>query len=355
MAVAKRVYLLTASNRRRGAEVFAERLRMGLRERGYDVDAESLSSGGAGPTVDIQPLYADAPTHLGRFDLGVFRALRKRISTSRPDLIVAMGGSTLRYGVLAKDTARLLYVAIGEPDYWLRSGFHRWLNRTLLRRCDRIVAVSNATAKQLQRLEPGLADRVTVGWTGVPEALFGLVREARPEGPLRVVMIGSLSSEKDPMLGLRAVAAVDDCQVRFLGSGPLQQDLEAEAAGLGVGDRTSFLGSVDSVADHLRWADVLLLTSKTEGLPGVVLEAGAAGVPAIATDVGGVREAVVDGESGLVVERSEEAVGAALARLAGDRSLVDSMGSAARKHVRESFRMADCVDRYVRAVEEVLV
>lgn len=187
----------------------------------------------------------------------------------------------------------MVYIAIGEPDYWIRSGPARIANRWMLRRASRVFAVCEATARQLRGLEPSLAGKLDVTYTGVPDEMFRS-RSTTDVGSLRVVMVGSLSEEKDPILALESVAAVPDAVIRFVGSGPLMDQVRSEAEKVGVDERVEMIGAVDDVASQLEWASVLILTSHTEGLPAAILEAGASSVPAVAVDVGGVREAIVD-------------------------------------------------------------
>ena len=87
------------------------------------------------------------------------------------------------------------------------------------------------------------------------------------------------------------------------GDGPLRDAAETEAERLGGGERTRFLGSRGDVADLLAASDVLLLASKTEGMPACVIEAGIAGLPVAAYALAGVPEAVVSGETGLLARR----------------------------------------------------
>jgi glycosyltransferase involved in cell wall biosynthesis len=161
-------------------------------------------------------------------------------------------------------------------------------------------------------------------------------------------MVGSLSHEKDPELALAALALLTEAKLRFVGDGPLRDELEQIASRLGVSDRVEFTGSVDDVTPHLEWAHVLLLTSRSEGLPGAILEAGAAGIPTVAVDVGGVTEAVSDGVGGFVTERDPDAIAAALSRLDDDRALLEQLGSQARAETRERFAMDLVIDRYER-------
>jgi glycosyltransferase involved in cell wall biosynthesis len=118
-------------------------------------------------------------------------------------------------------------------------------------------------------------------------------------------------------------------------------------------DRVLFTGSVEEVEPHLAWAQVLILTSDSEGLPGVILEAGAAGRAVVAVDVGGVSEAVIDGEGGFVVDRDLDQLVKALRSLDADRGLLAKMGKAGREHVRSRFGLAEVVERYRSILRDV--
>ena len=355
-AGAPRVLIVTATDRRRGAEVFTERLGGGLAGRGWMVNTVSLTTSGDARRVEVDCLTDVDSARPGRFNPRIARALTVRIRAFQPDIVVANGGSTLRYGALAtlRTKVPLVYIGIGEPDYWIRSPLSRMANRWMLRRASRILAVCEATSRQLLELDPSLAGRIYVTYTGVPDYIFA-VRPNREKGPLRVVMVGSLSDEKDPLLAVRSVARVPGVMLRLVGGGPLMDRLRTEADTLGIKDRVGVIGAVEDVIPHLEWADVLLLTSRTEGLPAAVLEAGAASVPSVALDVGGVREAVSDGVTGIVVDRKDnDGLVSALALLAADPELVRRLGRAARLHIKERFGMDHIVSGYAARLAEVL-
>ena len=344
-----RTLIVVSTNRRRGAEVFTERLVTGLTREGWVVDAVSLRGYPDQETVDIGPLV-DGQSSPGRINWEIVRSLRRRVDVFRPDLVVANGGATLRYSLLATlgRKTKLMYMSIGEPAYWISSGLSRVANRLMLRRVDRVLSVSEETARQTLELEPRLSEKIEVTYTGVPDALFLPPRE-HTAGPVRVVVVGSLTIEKDPELALRAVSRLPEAQVRFVGDGPLRHDLERLASHLGVRDRFEVTGFVTDVTPHLRWADVLLLTSKSEGLPGAILEAGAAGIPTVAVSVGGVAEAVVDQDGGLIVDRSVRSISDALSQLDSNRDLLAMMGKKAQEHVRAEFGMDKILSDYGRA------
>jgi glycosyltransferase involved in cell wall biosynthesis len=351
-----RLLIVVSTNQRRGAEVFAEHLRNGLERRGWAVEAVSLSSVSDRAIAGVEPLTTVAPSMLGALSTSALAALRRKIRAFTPDVILANGGSTLRYSVLARRRrgSRLVYVGIGESLYWIRSNRSRQAMRFLLRRTDRVLAVSQRSLDQMVELEPSLRDRIYLAHTGVPDVLFDL-DSSSPEGPLRIVMVGSLSAEKDPALALRAAALIPEALIRFVGSGPLHQDLLEEAVRLDVSDRVEFVGSVDDVGPHLEWAHVLVLTSKTEGLPGALLEAGAASLPSVAVDVGGVREIVVDGETGFVTLPNDlDSLSAALTAINDDRSRLQQMGVAARRRIRANFSIDTAMDNYAELLRDLV-
>ncbi|MEZ5853630.1 MAG: glycosyltransferase [Hyphomicrobiaceae bacterium] len=126
-----------------------------------------------------------------------------------------------------------------------------------------------------------------------------------------------------------------------------RSNLECMARDLGIASHVIFAGVRRDVADLLHASDLSILASHEEGFSNAVIEAMAAGLPLIVTDVGGNGEAVIDGQHGLVVPaRNPERLGEAIVRLFGDGDLRQQMGSAAGERARTTFSMDACVDRY---------
>lgn len=123
-----------------------------------------------------------------------------------------------------------------------------------------------------------------------------------PAGAPMVATVMRLAPPKDPVTLVRAVAgSANDPWLVVFGDGPMLEDARAEAERAGLDGRVRFAGLRRDVPDLLHAADVAVLSSSTEGLPRAVVEALAAGVPVVATDVGGVREVVRDGCTGMLV------------------------------------------------------
>jgi glycosyltransferase involved in cell wall biosynthesis len=148
-----------------------------------------------------------------------------------------------------------------------------------------------------------------------------------PGRPLRVISVGRLDREKNPVMladvlaGLRGAGV--DARLVVCGEGPLEDELRARLAELGVAEHAELLGYVsnqDGLGDLYRGSDALLHVSWTEGVPQVIFEAFAAGIPIVATRVGGVAEAVGDAAL-LVAPGDPQAAAEALARVLTDADL----------------------------------
>ncbi len=179
--------------------------------------------------------------------------------------------------------------------------------------------------------------------------------------PARVLAAGRLAAPKRFDLLVEAIAALSGPGgprpvATLAGSGPLQPELESQAAGLGLsGRRFEIRPGVDDMADLYQGADVFVLPSDAEGMPNVVLEAMASGLPVVASRVGGVEEMVRHGENGLLFERgSLSGLVAALGDLLANRDLRLRLGAQARRDVVAAASLPrlrkDLENLYARAV-----
>jgi glycosyltransferase involved in cell wall biosynthesis len=145
--------------------------------------------------------------------------------------------------------------------------------------------------------------------------------------------MGSLSREKRVDLAIDAVAKLANVSLLVVGDGPERTRLQTMAAAAGAPVR--FLGPVERPQNVLAAADVVVMSSDTEGQPAVAIEAGLSGLPVVATRVGGLSEVVEDGETGLLVVPGHAAgLAAAIQSALAHRS---EMGNAARTHCLARF------------------
>ncbi len=225
----------------------------------------------------------------------------------------------------------------GGPEYY----------RELFAYADRILANSEFTRQRL--LEQGACpDRLCVHYVGIDPARFsyrgGLA--SRTEGVFRVLTVCRLCEQKRPDVALQAVQRLmekvwpERVVYHLAGDGPQRAALEELAARLGIRRQVVFEGALEQkgVLEQMRQADVFLLTSRDEWLGVVLLEAQAVGVPIVATEVGGVPEAVRPCRSAILVpEGDAEAAAVAMAELLRDPEKRIRMGREGRRYVEEKF------------------
>jgi len=210
----------------------------------------------------------------------------------------------------------------------------------------RVVCVSERT------LEAGLAARVCTAARSVviPNGVDTDVPRASLDGePPRVLSVGRLKEPKDFATLLAALGRVSvPFRAAIVGDGPDRASLDPPAG-------VELLGERDDVAQQLAASDVFALASRSEGMPLSVLEAMAAGLPVVASAVGGVPELVVDGETALLVPPSDaDALARALERLLADGELRRRLGAAGRQRVLERFGLAAFRDAHLQLYRDEL-
>jgi len=224
----------------------------------------------------------------------------------------------------------------------------RYLNRYTVRVLANSEAVKNV-ALEAEMLAPAKVDVIYQGVDMVrygPDAGNPSVAEliGIPPGSQVVGIVANLRPVKDLELFLRAAQRVaqnvPSAVFVLVGNGPLRDELGRLAAGLGIGEKVFFSDGRASVADYLRCICIGCICSKGEGFSNAILEYMAAGLPVVASDVGGNREAIVDGETGFVVrERTPEAFAERIIRLLRDPCLRVSMGRRGMQRCRERFEI----------------
>lgn len=372
-----RILQLVTRRQLRGAEVFAAQLSESLSERGHRVLLAGLYPVGDPPLEAPGAETADLDgSSWGLLSPSLLAAVARQLRSFRPDVVQANGGDTLKYAVASRalttgTRAPLVYRSISIPSSWSRGGLHHRWTRFLLHRADRIAAVSTACRRDLLESFGVPADRVETIPLGTPlpeeesgdarerlAAVQGSTEDRSRSDPL-LIHVGSFTPEKDHetlVKGFgRLLESIPHARLILVGDGPLRPEVENRVRRARLERSVSFLGQRSDAPRLVAGADLLLLPSRIEGLPGVVLEAAARGVPVVATDVGSLREAVEAGETGLLVPAGDpEALAGAAVDLLEDPMRMRAMGEAARRLARERFDLPRIVDRFERLYEGLL-
>ncbi len=347
-----RVLQIVTSTDRRGAETFAVELGDALADD-FSIETVALAAG-SGPGLPLEPLGTSPRSW------STLRALRTRARSV--DVVVAHGSTTLPACALALAGSRtpFVYRNIGDPTYWTSDPVRRWRTTTFLSRARRVVALGDGAARTLLERHRVRCERLQVIPTGVAGSRFHPASDAaRVDARVQLgvedahhvaAVVGALSPEKAVDRAIRAFVDTPELGTLVVaGDGPGRGELEELARA--AGSRVRFLGSLDDPSVVYRASDLVLLTSRTEGLPAVLIEAGLCGLPVVTTDVGYVRDIVTDGVTGIVVASGDpEDIGAAVhaARLLGP-----GVGAAARAHCLERFSLDVVARRWRDLLVEV--
>lgn len=238
---------------------------------------------------------------------------------------------------------------------------YEWLDRRVIRRMDRVVCVSAAQAQKVRRA--GVADeKVTVILNAIRTERFQQPHDPQYRQKLESLFTtppahiigaaGRLSPEKgfDVLIdACRSLLVEDklDLGVVLFGDGFLRDQLQQQIDTAGLTAKVILAGFTDQLDRFMPHFDIFAQSSHTEGLPCVLLEASAAGVPVVATDVGGTAEAVAHGKTGIIVPPADPpALAAAIRRLLKDDSLTSKMKTVAPPHVAAQFTFTQQAQQY---------
>ena len=297
-------------------------------------------------------------------DLSVVRRARRYLRDEGPFDVVH--GHSSKGGAVA----RLMALGTGVPCFYTLHGFgaddptlprtkrlfYLTVERLLCPATRRVIAVSPEEQRAAVRLGLG-ASRVVLVPNGVGASELAPREEAREalgvdRRDLVIGFVGRLVLQKAPDVLLRAVARVvprvPDAKLAMVGDGPLRQDLERLAVGLGVSERVLWLGERDARRLTAGF-DVFAMPSCKEGLPYVVLEAMSAGLPVIGTDTAGLECLVTSGVNGAVVPCGDHAaLGDAIGEVLGDPAKRARYGAASLRRVAQ-FSVDAMVERTIAA------
>lgn len=351
-----RILHVTAPGMVGGLESVVSLLTQGLASRGHAVGlVAALEPGGREPGFLEAAREHGIAVHVVRAGSRDVRAERAQVAAVfrdwRPDVMHSHGYRTdVLHGPVARAHGVPTIATIhGWGSTTLKMRLYEWLHLRALRSYDRVIAVSAPIASKLARARVP-AERIVLLRNAYAPRTAPLPRVAARarlgvhDDRLLVGWVGRLSAEKGPDLLVDAMATLGgNAEAIVVGDGPERAGCDAESRKRGA--RVRFFGAIPDAATVLPAFDVLALTSRTEGTPMVLLEAMAAGVPIVATAVGGVPDVLTAREGWLCAPEGEAISGAlrdALERPAQRRERAER----AAERLRREFAVAPWLDRH---------
>lgn len=281
--------------------------------------------------------------------------LWQHLRQTTPDVIVTHGGEGLKYAAVAKPAGtRLVYYKIGASDDLLRYPVRRTIYGWLTRTADLVAGVSVEMVQEAIRLHGIPQSEVIYIPNGRDPLMFLPPPARRASGRVRIVSVGHLIPLKRPEWLVRAIALLRergiDCEGVWVGDGPLLRQLADH-----TGEWMRFVGRRSDVGALLSAADIFCMSSTTEGMPGVLIEAGMSGLAAVTTAVAGASTVIKNGVTGYIVgvDDFDEFVGR-IGELAVNESLRRVMGEAARKRCVDSFSITTCASLWEHELAKLL-
>jgi glycosyltransferase involved in cell wall biosynthesis len=363
----KIVYLITRLDEIGGAQQHVRALAKAQKELGNQV---AVVAGGEAPFISgfeeaeidvllVKPLVREIkPIN----DFRAFFQVRKMLKNLQPDMISI---HSTKAGIIGRLAARSMHIpALFTAHGWVFSGGitrrqqkeYLLIERLAARLSSKIITVSEydrrlALGKNM--ISPEKIVTVHNGVADIPEDL-----RSRPgKDPVTMIMVARLGTPKDHGLLLEALSSLTqhDWCLQLVGEGPLRAELEDSVAKLKLQERVFFLGARQDTAELLSQSQISLLISRKEGLPRVILESMRAGLPVIASDVGGVSETIDDGRTGYLVPESDSSIlKERIARLLLAPDLREQMGHEGRRRYEEYFTLDRMIAETTRVYRDLL-
>ena len=360
-----KIIQLITRTQRRGAEIFASQLAQKLQEKGHEVLVISIFGGEAKLPFAGKLLTLESNPSWRGLDPRAWKRLNKLIGEFQPDIVQANASETLKYAALSKKiygwNAPLVYRNANTISRFLDTRAKLLVNRWLMAEVKAVVSVSEATLRDFQTIF-GVKNQIAIP-IGIDAAVIGNSLQ-KGEGPLLdgdyLIYMGGLVPEKDPLGMLEMFERISkdfpSLQLVYLGSGVLAEALSFQINQRGLAEKVRMIPNRENVFPLLFHAKALVLPSKIEGLPAVILEAMYGGVPVIAYGVGGIGKAIQSGQTGWLVPAGDsQGFQAAIKEcLVLSEAELERITSSSKKLVEEKYELQEIVKAFENFYERLI-
>jgi glycosyltransferase involved in cell wall biosynthesis len=360
-------YLVTRTDSIGGALIHVRDMSAALLAQGHEVTVLAGGEGAFTRELQQRKIPCISLCRLSREinpfkDISALVEIRKALKTVKPEIISA---HMSKAGLLG----RLAGKSVGIPVIFTAHGwsftegvpagkrrFYLLAEKAAAPLTDSIITVSGHDRGLAEMCGVGRRQKIVVVHNGVFDIQPDLLANPGKEKP-RLVMVARFEEQKDHQTLIQALSGLKDLEwdIDLVGDGPLEAQVADMVKTFGLEERVRFLGAREDVADILSKAQLFLLISNWEGFPRSILEAMRAGLPVVASDVGGARESVADCVTGFLIPRKDSALlRDRLRTLLRDPQLRICFGEAGRKRYEESFTFDKMYEKTLQVYRQVL-
>lgn len=347
----------------RGAEIFACQLSMELIAQGAKVDVAYLyATQSFDLEYDLNFISLQGDPERRFWDLKSYKLLAKLIVKEDYDLVQANAGDTLKYAVFSKRIfgwkAPIVFRNANKLTDFIQRPLRRIFNRWLLKNCSHFISVSENCRLDLVDFIPFAGNHsqtITIGTYAQQEER----RKPFNNGEPIFVNVATLAPEKNHMFLLEVFHAFYQKQGKgylwIIGDGKLKSQLIEKTARLSLTNQVVFWGYRKDAVELLDRADIMVMPSLIEGLPGSILEALAAGVPVVASAVGGIPEVIEDGVNGYCIAEWEvQHYVSRMEEIVQDDALRALFIKRGRETITSAFEMSRIARAFLTAYEDLI-
>ncbi len=350
----------------RGAEIFACQLSNHLIEQGHEVIVVSIFKGDSQLPFKGETIHLNRPISKRFVDFQGWKKFNSIIKEFNPDIIQANAADTLKFAVSSKMLVSwkqpLVYRNANKMGDFITSKIKWRLNDFYISRVAYVISVSKECERDFIKTFSYPQERISTVEIGVEEQKLGGIpndlKEIYKKGPV-VSHIGGFVPEKNHE-GLINIfkdnlEKFPETQLLLLGKGNLEGKIKSKVKELQIQDSVHFLGYRNDVLNILHHSKAFVLPSFIEGLPAVILEAMYCETPVVAYNVGGIGEVVIQGETGWLVGKNQEAEFQDQLEeiLNGDENIPERIKTA-KNMISDKFLNKQVAERFVKCYFEVL-
>jgi len=347
----------------RGAEMFASQLASHLNKAGHDAILVFVFPGEAPLPFTGKKFYLGGRSSRRLFDRTAWKKLAEIIDKEKPDLIQANAGDTLKYAVSSKLFYRwkqpIVFRNASTISLYIKSQTAKLFNGFFFRYADLVASVSKTSAKDFSAIFPNFPNPIVNIPIGIEEPELGAIQKTArlPGAPFRIIHVGGFSFEKNHK-GLisifeKILKAGHPATLELVGNGILKDEIEILVNQKGLNDKVIFHGFRKDAMQMIKQADLLVLPSIIEGLPGVILEAFYCKTPVVAYNVGGIGEILINNETGYLVQKDDEA-GFVAAVLKAVNQPADAINENAYRLVKSEYLNSAITEKFVDAYHSLI-